>query len=291
MQQTTKYQFNLIESSDAFSAAPLNANAQITEEVLSNLEGHTKSTENPHGVTAAQINAVAVGTDAILNTLGSKENATEGGTFVGLKYSNALEHGLGSIRGQNTIALYKSCTHTNKAKAAALGQSGFIYPSGNTYKAFPAAIVFEQRTSEPVLYKSQKGYATYSQDEFLTMDTFPLLHTGNAESNGIGRIANGSYTGTGTYGADNPCTLTFPFAPKFVAIAPSMNTTAGGAFFINGQSASGGVGNTGTGSSCNDLVVSWENKSVIWYTQSSSSTNAEKQFNLSGYTYYWFAVG
>ena len=30
------------------------------------------------------------------------------------------------------------------------------------------------------------------------------------------RIATGSYVGTGTYGADNPCTLTFDFTPRIV---------------------------------------------------------------------------
>jgi len=35
---------------------------------------------------------------------------------------------------------------------------------------------------------------------------------------GVPKIATGSYTGTGTYGADNPCSLTFPFLPKLVII-------------------------------------------------------------------------
>ena len=32
------------------------------------------------------------------------------------------------------------------------------------------------------------------------------------------RIQTGSYVGTGTYGADNPCSLTFDFVPKFLCI-------------------------------------------------------------------------
>lgn len=32
------------------------------------------------------------------------------------------------------------------------------------------------------------------------------------------RIATGSYVGTGTYGASNPCSLTFPFVPKIVLL-------------------------------------------------------------------------
>lgn len=33
------------------------------------------------------------------------------------------------------------------------------------------------------------------------------------------RIATGSYVGTGTYGASNPCSLTFPFSPKVVFLS------------------------------------------------------------------------
>ena len=33
------------------------------------------------------------------------------------------------------------------------------------------------------------------------------------------RIATGSYVGTGTYGASNPCSLTFDFAPKLLIVA------------------------------------------------------------------------
>ena len=33
------------------------------------------------------------------------------------------------------------------------------------------------------------------------------------------RIATGSYTGTGTYGVDNPTTITFPFTPLIVLLS------------------------------------------------------------------------
>ena len=33
------------------------------------------------------------------------------------------------------------------------------------------------------------------------------------------RIATGSYVGTGTYGASNPCSLTFAFSPKVVFLS------------------------------------------------------------------------
>lgn len=35
---------------------------------------------------------------------------------------------------------------------------------------------------------------------------------------GYAKIQTGSYVGTGTYGANNPCSLTFKFAPKIVIV-------------------------------------------------------------------------
>ena len=39
---------------------------------------------------------------------------------------------------------------------------------------------------------------------------------------GYAKIQTGSYVGTGTYGADNPCSLTFAFRPEFVMVSSSL---------------------------------------------------------------------
>ena len=44
------------------------------------------------------------------------------------------------------------------------------------------------------------------------------------------KIQTGSYVGTGTYGADNPCSLTFDFVPKFLYIKSTNSSSAG--FFL-----------------------------------------------------------
>ena len=83
---------------------------------------------------------------------------------------------------------------------------------------------------------------------------------------GVPKIATGSYTGTGTYGADNPCSLTFPFVPKLVAVVCGSSTNIFGyATFVY----EGPVGMTGT-----VPQVSWDDvgKTVSWYTTESSST-------------------
>ena len=45
-------------------------------------------------------------------------------------------------------------------------------------------------------------------------DTFPTAI--QSLGSGFAKIQTGSYVGTGTYGASNPCSLTFDFAPKWL---------------------------------------------------------------------------
>ena len=43
-----------------------------------------------------------------------------------------------------------------------------------------------------------------------------LIDNAQASADGKAKIQTGSYVGTGTYGASNPCSLTFNFMPKFL---------------------------------------------------------------------------
>ena len=47
-------------------------------------------------------------------------------------------------------------------------------------------------------------------------DTFPTAI--QSLGSGFAKIQTGSYVGTGTYGASNPCSLTFDFEPKLILI-------------------------------------------------------------------------
>ena len=103
---------------------------------------------------------------------------------------------------------------------------------------------------------------------------------------GVPKIATGSYTGTGTYGADNPCSLTFPFVPKLVAVVCGSSTNIFGyATFVY----EGPVGMTGT-----VPQASWDDvgKTVSWYTTESSSTYGPSyQLNHRSGTYHYAAIG
>ena len=90
------------------------------------------------------------------------------------------------------------------------------------------------------------------------------------------KIAVGSYTGTGEYGADHPNTLEFPFSPRLLAVFPR----TGGSSLLYPR----GVlkGNTASnGHSSGDIALSWEGSTVSWYSTDSGG-DASCQLNHSG---------
>ena len=110
----------------------------------------------------------------------------------------------------------------------------------------------------------------------------------DVEAGGV-KIETGSYVGTGTYGKDNPNSLTFPFAPKVVGIVVDADKQLrSGTILVNGQAESSGICLASSGSNAFNLKLTWSDNSVSWYT-----TNSEAAFQLndSAYTYHYFAIG
>lgn len=102
------------------------------------------------------------------------------------------------------------------------------------------------------------------------------------------KIATGSYTGTGTYGASHPNSLTFEFEPKLVIIQASQGYgyqmlvfiyKTGEELLMPWQSTSGSFTNKGK---INNNVVSW-------YMEGNSS--AIYQLNELNTKYYYIAIG
>lgn len=111
------------------------------------------------------------------------------------------------------------------------------------------------------------------------------------------RIEVGSYVGTGTYGASNPNTLTFWFEPKVVWICAIFNPTMLHGMFSNyvkpivvTESLSTDY-KQGVGFSFDSqngyAKRSKDGKALSWYVSSAASS----QFNTSGFTYYYVAIG
>ena len=124
------------------------------------------------------------------------------------------------------------------------------------------------------------------------------------------KFQTGSYVGTGTYGKNNPCSLTFDFVPKVVYISQPTSIEVQGvdgqytiySHFIQMVSVSPlGNGlylrrpsNTPISNQLNSVVsCSFNDKTVSWYNFLSDgiASDAIMQMNNSGTTYYYIAIG
>ena len=170
-----------------------------------------------------------------------------------------------------------------------------IYPSASTtlaQLAFPSV-------AGSVLRQGASGapYWTSLQD----------LVAALGDAGGV-RIATGSYTGTGTYGANNPCSLTFPFLPKLIMLLGSKNengeySAALGSYSYGGYLVYANMLTTayqkGFGLSnyysCNNYgKKSSDGKTFTWYydyTGSRPNDGINYQCNVSGTVYYYAILG
>ena len=108
------------------------------------------------------------------------------------------------------------------------------------------------------------------------------------------RIEAGSYAGTGTYGPSNPCSLTFDFTPKLVIIW-NKSATLSAVSYLNGywgfMIIPYGVlkidANFRDSSTVFANSFTWSKTKMSWY----STADAKTQYNESGKTYGYIAIG
>ena len=141
-----------------------------------------------------------------------------------------------------------------------------------------------------------------------TTKYYSVLHEGNLSDLGVARIATGTYVGTGTYGADNPNSLTFDFVPKAVFIIGTKDSDGVHHAYMFGYDT-GGNGLSQQTAMYYDLLTtnyvesvgfgipygsgkshfgkrSNDGKTFSWYADYSSSY----QFNDAGTTFYYMAL-
>lgn len=104
------------------------------------------------------------------------------------------------------------------------------------------------------------------------------------------RVYTGTYTGTGTSGSGNPCSVRTSFEPTLVFIQAAAASTATSGYWVNsapGQSSQGNmiVNNNGAVTLC---PVTWDAEAMTlsWY-----GTSAAAQLNASGTVYGIIALG
>ena len=115
---------------------------------------------------------------------------------------------------------------------------------------------------------------------------------------GFTKIQTGSYIGTGTYGENNPNTLTFNFAPKllwFVAYYDSSENQVkqcGGYNILSSDALTTSMNKyefTGSYSHADYGYASKssDGKTFSWY----NTAGYDQQFNTQGRKYYWLILG
>ena len=104
------------------------------------------------------------------------------------------------------------------------------------------------------------------------------------------RIATGSYTGTGTYGENNPNSLTFEFVPRFFTVG-SLETISDGSGYVH--SVGRGYimliinGGLALGYNLSSNYCKLDGNTISWYAYD----NADDQFNSSGKKFGYIAIG
>lgn len=100
------------------------------------------------------------------------------------------------------------------------------------------------------------------------------------QDNGL-LLYTGQYTGTGTYGAKNPTSVTFPFEPVLFFF-PSESVT----LFANALSTTEASHNVGVGKHVY-IKKSADGKTISWY----ATDDAYQQYNAADFAYYYAAIG
>ena len=96
---------------------------------------------------------------------------------------------------------------------------------------------------------------------------------------GMPKIATGSYTGTGRYGAGNPNSLSFDFEPKMLIVMVEDSPLEFGVFFR-------GAATIGRPYTQGKATVTWNGGTVSWY----HPTYVSDQLNNTS-RYYYIAFG
>lgn len=218
---------------------------------------------------------------------------------------------------QDDVGVFRSYLISNAPiYISGIGNSIFLVPSGISNSQLPIEVFNENNgywaihSTVNSLQKitSQYGFSSGLETSFLhsaSRDAYPDSGT-DSEGNtycylgipfenavlsardikGKARIATGSYTGTGTYGASNPNSLTFEFAPKLVIIyTPSGGLLPGGTDWSSGFIWI--VNQTATYAQGEKVEFIATATTLKWF----SSNSVYSQQNTSGTIYNYFAFG
>lgn len=235
MKQTSKYQLNLIETGDRFSADSINENMQTIEAVLQTVsDDHVNDKENPHGVTAAQVGAHSItsrGTTLIPNGSDLDDYLTPGDYYVS---------------GSTGAATISNSPTTSSGYKLIVEQS---YGGSGNLNQFAIALgpVLYSRTRSGGVWKSwRKIIDSTSVDTDPASGSTKLVTSGGVYT-ALGKKygtdnagwVTGTYTGTGIIGTAQEITLGFQPSAVFITRVASDATHTGFAVCIRSGSSQG----------------------------------------------------
>ena len=205
-----------------------------------------------------------------------------------------------SPRSGNSVDLYNGYKFTTGEEKAdtyyeATG-SGDIYNNNKWYVISPAAKIHRIKSTIGALVgvvKSDNPNA-YPKSGFSGGYYYEYLGSPFENAQIAAKIDKGSYTGTGTYGENNPCSLTFDFIPKYIAIYyigsdygtnPIKTELMQGMYGVFNENSVFGV-KYYAGNNANVGVISEWGTTVKFYANSLTY-----QPNKQGVTYKYLAIG
>nr|DAZ38435.1 MAG TPA: hypothetical protein [Caudoviricetes sp.] len=110
------------------------------------------------------------------------------------------------------------------------------------------------------------------------------------------RVETGSYVGTGTYGVNNPCSLTLPFEPKLFIVGDTdgrKGTRGDNLYFalpiFLGDTYEKIQWKFGGSTATQYTLMKREGSTISWYINFTGS--GSNQLNGTGTTYYYYAIG
>lgn len=195
---------------------------------------------------------------------------------------NALNKTGDTMTGQLNVPAFAL---TNYNAALEIGKNIDFHTAGST-NDYDARLAYD---SGKLLFGMRRG-------EFNT-----ILHTGNLEDLSIAKVATGSYVGTGTYGASNPCSLTFGFVPKMVfIIKDNAQVLTGNTYtysctcgFLSSQLSTEYKDIMVDPRGIESMSVKLNDKTLYWYKEPTvpGSDSSGFMLNESGITYHYIAIG
>lgn len=287
MTETTNYKLKKPGYEDYVDIGALNENADVIDVELHKLSAGKTDAAKP----SAAGNLAALTADGKLQDSGRKPGEKNGvatldenGHIPGAQIPNSfLPLAGGTMSGpinmdsQRITNLPKPSDGSEPLRRDDGGSAATLALFGFGPDAVPDSVL--QILAQAALYKTDPATGLYDVSDNLLL-TLPGV-----------QIETGSYTGTGTYGIDNPNNLTFDSPPKFVVVYARMNSNSHYVMELIFNPELGSV----SGYSFMDSGgghyylfidnVSWSNdkRTVSWYDQSDALTQA----NVSGFTYYY----